>query len=342
MILAEAAFRETLLKSTIPTTDHEFAAWVAARWPQPRPTLDEASAMTILGLSDSFGTTGGPENYHYRLEEMPNRQGVAVRVVNFSQPGYGLPEELELLRRFGGRYRPHLVLHGFFVGNDVWPEFALVRCEGFKFALPVHYRSAPLTQFFFLEWLKEKSLSDQSFRRRVQETKHHESVGYFDRQSFLEMERKRLEACSLSDGPSEHRWERVSQALDALRETARQLGALYVMVIHPDQYQIEEGLQRELKETFHLQFDRYDLNLPQRFLAQYCETRGVPYLDLTPHFRSRGAQGGLYQFRETHYTAEGHLLAAGLISNFLQVRGLLKTATSAETPGAAKAVASSD
>jgi len=101
------------------------------------------------------------------------------------------------------------------------------------------------------------------------------------------------------------------------------MGAKYVIVIHPDQSQVEVQLRRELAKTYGLDLKGYDFELPQRFLMNYCSSRAIPCLDLFPSFRARGSQGGLYLVRDTHYNHDGNKFAAALIAKFLRQGSIL-------------------
>jgi hypothetical protein len=115
----------------------------------------------------------------------------------------------------------------------------------------------------------------------------------------------------------------IAHTLDEIHREVERIGAKHVIIIHPDQFQVEEELRRELERTYNLDMNQYDLDLPQRFLLDYCFTKGILCLDLLPTFRARGAAGGLYLLRDTHYNKEGNALAAQLIFNFLEEKKLL-------------------
>ncbi len=90
------------------------------------------------------------------------------------------------------------------------------------------------------------------------------------------------------------------------------------MVVHPDQFQVENVLREILYDRFGLDPADYDLGLPQQFLRAYCEQRGIPCVDLLPTFRANGQQGGLYETYDTHYNDRGNRLAATTIFDFLE------------------------
>jgi hypothetical protein len=117
--LAEGVFRTFFLENKVPESDAEFAEMIARDWPEPRSFAPVPGRLRILGLSDSFGRAGGDANYHYVLERSLRAAGHEVEVVNVSVTALSPKEELDLLERYGERFRPDIVLHGVFTGNDL-------------------------------------------------------------------------------------------------------------------------------------------------------------------------------------------------------------------------------
>lgn len=77
--------------------------------------------VRIVGLGDSFTQgyeVGLGDTYLYRLEEMLTTRGFPVEVVNLGVSGHGTAEELIMLREFGLRFDPDVVILGFFQ-NDL-------------------------------------------------------------------------------------------------------------------------------------------------------------------------------------------------------------------------------
>ena len=77
--------------------------------------------IRIVGLGDSF-TQGYEvdlhETYLYRLEQMLKAQGLPVEVINLGVSGHGNAEELLMLREFALRFRPDVVVVGYY-SNDL-------------------------------------------------------------------------------------------------------------------------------------------------------------------------------------------------------------------------------
>jgi len=309
----ELAFRQLFLVNAVPRTEREFDRLVARGWPRPIPAAKAPGTIRVLGLSDSFGVVGGEANYHYLLEELFGARGLEVEVVNLSVAAYSPEQQLRMLRRWGERFEPDVVLHGFFVGNDfARPGPAQMSYRG----IPVD-RVAGLAAWYpqnllSLQWLAQwrHVLADRRLRAAEGAQNPH---GSFSRETFVRIERTRLSSCKRPKTDVEG-WPHTTYLLDQIGDEARRLGAAHLIVVHPDQFQVEPALLAEIVDTYELDRSEYDLDLPQAYLRAYGSSRGTPLVDLTPHFRAAGGGGGLFLPLDTHYNPKGNRLAAGIIA----------------------------
>lgn len=331
LFIVEAVFRVALVQNLNPETDQEFARLVADTWPQPIPVARDGQSYRILGLADSFGQASGHDNYHYVVERLLNERGTPAGVVNVSVPGYELIDELAILQRFGRRYEPDLVLHGFFVGNDfLTPSESLYTFQDIQFRPRVtglwSYRPR---NFWIFEWLQRYGILLRDRLRLRSEAAASEAPGEQARgqatgppalaiseDDFLRVERKRLEIFR-ADSSQEAQWRDALVVLDAIRAEVEAMGSEYVMVIHPDQLQVEEDLLSQLEAFYQVDLNRYDLAKPQAFLRDYCQERNIRCIDLLPALKAQGAHGGLYLPKNTHYNPAGHIVAAEEIIRLL-------------------------
>jgi hypothetical protein len=123
--------------------------------------------------------------------------------------------------------------------------------------------------------------------------------------------------------PPAQRWRETAGLLEAIRNEAARIGSDYLMVIHPDQLQVEPEVVDALVKHYRLDLSGYDLELPQRFLMQECSTRELHCVDLLPLFRARAEP--LYLIRDTHYNDTGNRLAAEALYDKLIQTGLVAT-----------------
>lgn len=316
LVAVECVFRWVLLVPKVPRTADQFRQVVGRTWPKPVSRQKGPQTRRILGLADSFGEAGGHDNYHYLLTDLLNQSSQTYDMVNFSVSEYEPPDELALLARFGSDFQPDLVLQGFFVGNDFsMPTAPLLRWRGISIRPASGIASARPLNFTILEWLRRFGIVSRDQRTKRQEKARGSAVGSFSRDEFLRIERGRLEICRVNR--PQDTLLAITNVLDAIRAEVLRMDAEHVMIIHPDQYQVETNLLREICEEYHLNAEDYDLGKPQRLIAQYCADRGIPCMDLLPVFREHGAGGGLYLLRNTHYNAEGNRLAARETARFL-------------------------
>ena len=71
---------------------------------------------------------------------------------------------------------------------------------------------------------------------------------------------------------------------------------------------MEQELQGQLEQVCQVNLQQYNLELPQQFLLDYCQSRHILCLDLLPNFKEHGRDGGLYLLQDTHYNIAGNTL----------------------------------
>jgi hypothetical protein len=298
---------------------------ISSSWPRGISIAKPAETFRILGLSDSFGRVGGHSNYHYLLENLLSNAGYNVEVVNISAVDYGPFDELEILKRFGSRYKPDLVLHGFYVGNDLGvPNTTVMTYLGIGVRVPQGYVAYRPRNFLAVQWILSfvTVQIDKVRRKREAHTASPETDGALSKTGFLNVERRYLENFQVDPAP-ERRWVGTVKNLDNIRNEVSQTSALYVLVIHPDQIQINFELRRDLEQVFGLSLDQgYEFELPQHFLNEYCLSREIRCLDLLSTFDTQSTKN-LFQPNDIHYSQSGNSLVAQKIFEFLQKEQLV-------------------
>lgn len=317
LCLTEFVFRTFVMRPKVPRTAAAFAAEVASRWPQPIPEAKPPGTIRIIGLADSFGEAGEHRNYHYLVADRLRAAGWPVEMVNLSVGEYDLEEEQLTLQRWAARYHPDLVLHGFYCGNDFYLTGygELLTYQGISVRRRNFIQHPSYKSFMFLVWARNWFRATLATRAEVT-TDPAAGPGTFSVADFLRIEHDRFEHCALQP-PVAERWAEVAQRLDRLVATAREMGATYAMVVHPDQYQVEPALRQQVIETYGVDVAGYDFEQPQTWLKAWGQRAGVPVIDLLPAFRERGAAGGLFRPRDTHYNQAGNQVAAEVLAEEL-------------------------
>jgi SGNH hydrolase-like domain, acetyltransferase AlgX len=316
-----------LAQIVTPTTEREFLhlmrksdhmGWVP--WPQPIAEQKPAGTYRFIGLADSLGIWGGPESNYFRLLERLLQADGQVQLINLSIDGYEPSHQLRVLP-FGMRYSPDLVVHGFFVGNDfTLSDHRIYKFLGFRTHRTrddVWYRPRDFMLRAWTETVWRIAAETRAVAREKQT-----GISTFSRETFLAMQHFRLNHWGRGGEANRRSLESVFPVLDEIRRIAESGGARYVLVIHPDQTQVDQKLRQELVASFGLRELDFDLDFPQRVMLEYCTTRRVTCLDLLPAFRAHALDGDLYLPRDTHYNEAGRRLAADGIRDFLAAHAI--------------------
>ncbi|MCX6356126.1 MAG: hypothetical protein NTZ78_14675 [Candidatus Aureabacteria bacterium] len=320
LVIAELIFRCFLLQHMVPVTTRDFNTLISSHWSHPVSVAKPEGAFRILGLADSFGTAGGDANYHYILEQLLRQDDPHVEIINISHPAYDPIDELTVFRRFGRHYKPDIVLHSFFVGNDFTARSGdLMSYRGIPVRPCGGLTALRPNRFMLSQLLRSYRILLNDLRQKKKEQSLHEPVGSFSSSEFLRLERDRLVIWRTGSAPMTQ-WDEVSAILDTMRKEVSRNGGTYVMVIHPDQFQVENALREKIFSDYHLTPAHYDIERPQKLLTRYCASRGIPCIDLLPIMCASGSNGGLYLLRDTHYNEEGNRIAARAIYEFLRAK----------------------
>jgi hypothetical protein len=130
------------------------------------------------------------------------------------------------------------------------------------------------------------------------------------------VEARRLAVCLKAPPPSlEKKWQRALAYLGNMAADCRRREVPLAIVLIPDEFQVNSAVLTEALAEAGLSRQAFDLELPQRRLAEFFQKQGVPCLDLLPAFRGKP---GTYVPRDTHWSVRGNRLAASQIAPWLQ------------------------
>jgi hypothetical protein len=320
-VLAAGEFisRRYLLLDMLPSNKSRFSE-IMTQFHGAVPEATDRPA--ILGLADSFGCVGEiGHNFFNVVQHELDSSGFTHAVINLSVSGYQPADELEMLRRFGPRYHPQVVLQAIYVGNDLEDglsarpvstasglllsesSFSLFHPGTWVFPALV-WRAAYLWKNNFIRF--DGGLSSglptypSSHSAQSELRSFHGMLRHFRRTKDFDL------AWFMA-------WKTIRDTIAA----SRSFGAHYVLVVIPDQLQIEDRAQELVFRDPSLRREDYDFQLPQKLLQELARDEGVPWIDLYPEFRESGRSGGLYIFRNPHWTEAGNRLAGKVIARGL-------------------------
>ena len=291
--------------------------------------------VVALGDSFTFASGGLPAAQHWPqvLERrLAARRGTPVEVLRLGVPGTGPRFQLRLWQLEAARLTPDVVVLGFFVGNDFldasqdlaagpgeesWAERLASRS----------YTARAIRNLWRLHGVEEgtpvinvESAGGQGITRGGFEVEGYaerfdDERPSFTEEAYLDLEARRLALCHRGDAERfERRLARVAEILTAFRDEVESTGAYFLVLVIPDEFQVDPELFAGVLTHLGKRREDYDLNLPQRRLAELFAARGIATLDVLPAFREHAAVERLYRPRDSHWNAAGNRLAAELLA----------------------------
>jgi len=245
----------------------------------PKP----ANVFRVLAIGDSVTFGFGvrvEESYPKRLETLLNAAGGSstkrFEVINAGVPATGLVSYLQYLETKGPLLEPDLVLVGI-VLNDIM-DYDAVSAGGnsqnrhsrlrqwlseLNRALLLH------SHLYLLVYMRAKSIAYQTGAADF-------SAAYeFD---FL--------AVQPPSDRQERAWKSSLTRLNQLVDAARQPGVPLVLVVFPEEIQLNARELDLYRRTLRLTLDNSPLDgIPQRRLTEFARVHQVPLVDLLPRFR---------------------------------------------------------
>lgn len=143
------------------------------------------------------------------------------------------------------------------------------------------------------------------------------SSGGQDFEGFLGALAPQVAACRTPiDEVMRARWQRTFSSLDDVRVSCRKERLPLGLVLVPGPFQLNRALQEALARRLNYSAQQFDVDLPQRRLAGFAESRKLPLLDLLPHLRIHAQP--LYRPGGADWNERGSAAAATAIGGWLE------------------------
>ena len=298
-----------------------------------RPGGEQPLALA-LGDSLTFGWGVEYEDaFLTRLERAMGGPQTGLRIIKTGTPGTGTTDQLALLRNLLPQYpKVDMVLLGFNVGND-FTDVAEGGASQFDVVdgLLVRRGAAgtglgPLART--TRWLKRKSYVVQlgaqwlwhRERRRtnaiaVQDRPH---AGLAQRDPWLQQ----FNQIHLREPFPARLQQGVDSALAAftgMQQLARGHDARFLLLVIPRSIQVYDTDRERYAKAFGAAPAEWDMERPQRILAEWARHNGAEALDLLPALRQAASATSerLYYFPDSHLTSAGHRVVAEQLHAYL-------------------------
>jgi hypothetical protein len=273
--------------------------------------------FVVALLADSFGIGIVPHRLNFAtVTELELRKTVGSRfervaVHNLGVPGIGLNEYAYLTQQEVLALNPSVVVLCLFVGNDIEQGYLPHR---------THW-SYTYFQDWRAWWMVSRLplglavyLLDPGLRAAAQ-TGPEPGEPFFSEWTYLNLIEKPRLRVTRPDDPGNRR--RFREAFDALRHFEGVLRDRLLVVLIPDEFQVDDDLWDALMERVE-DASQYDRDFPQAEVLRFCENLEIPVLDLLPILREAHRDGPTYHSRDTHWNERGNRVAGFAIAEAIQ------------------------
>lgn len=315
--------------------------------------IKDPGTYRMVILSDSFNWAGGREGNCTAILEQKFVQHYGkhqVDVINVGYPGTHTGEQLEILKKYGLTYQPDLVILGFFAGNDFVdadPERKRIIVndlyididrdrEWILFGYPIIPQSRLwlfLQQKYkiFSEFSKTEpqpfsspspdvpQVNPQSFfpLLPVIASEPTPAPPGFSRETFLALERSRLEFCNTyplyQTGDYQPKIDYILGKIEEISQLLASKNIKFMVAIYPDEFQVNDQLLDTIIDNFNVKADYYERDCQQNILNRFLTEKNIPHIDFLPQFKAQQKQQPLYVFQDPHWNEAGNQLAAQIL-----------------------------
>jgi len=272
----------------------------------PRPP-HVAYRVAAIGDSVAFGVVPRTANYLTLLEKSLSPGG-AVEVINMGVAGTEPRDYLSILVREGLAFAPNLVMVGFFIGND------------FESARRKPYEYSYVATLAYSLWRIWDAEALDLVRADTGAGSYDDDQPTFSRNRFLEIAVDRAKIYRADDAGLRAPLTRAAALLRDMRDVSKRAGADFLVVMIPDEVQVDTALQDDVLRALGSSRDQVDFRIPNRLLARELTADGISFVDLLPVFESEARQARLYKPQDTHWNLAGNRVAATAIAPALRER----------------------
>ena len=312
-----------------------------------RNSSPEKATYSTVALGDSFTRASGVATpWPQILAEYTGSD-----VLNLGDVGFGPQDELNILRQYGLKKRPKLVIMAYFEGNDLYDAAAYEQANPFilpRFARYILGRSIDAWQA--RRWDGAHAEVAPNYRYPIMLTINNKDLEMAFFSSYIAWLSVNREAIESSQN---YRFER--ETILQVRDLSEAAEARFLLVYVPSKEHVylpylndADILARvftdvptiELDEAGFLQFTseratpeltRQHMDDQASLLADFAAEHKILYLDLTSTFQEETGTGAeLYYPFDTHWNQLGHNLAAETINEYIKE---MLPDTSRKTPG---------
>ena len=272
------------------------------------PPKDDVYRIIGIGDSFTFGVVPYKNNFMTLIESQFQQESLSVEVLNMGIPSTGPKEYLSLLIREGLGLHPDMVLLSFFIGNDFTDSIRQTqKREWYSYSYVVSF-------FNYISTIRPKYEGQIIHEREI----YCDECPTLNQVTYLKMEQARSSIYLTDNTDFIPMLDKAADFLNQIQNICRKKGIKLIVVIIPDEVQINKSLQMEIRNKLMVQEKTWNITLPNERLTVKLKDMGIDYLDLFPYFVKEAKTQQLYRLRDTHWNIAGNQLAAKIIQNHIR------------------------
>jgi len=280
--------------------------------------------MAIIGDSFVFGAVPRKDNFTHVLQELADKSGLNLEVLNMGIAAAEPNNYLALLKKDAVLMNADEVCVLFFIGNDIVQAH-----PDFKTSVWLGIPRETLRQPYLIGSSKEYSYvyrTARSVTRLVREHIDKTPRESFTKANYLAIEYRRSGIYEINK--SKYIMDSYTGAISILKKIANEANLLnkdIFFVLAPDELQVNAKLRSSLVSEYNLSPNDYDFSAPQRIIVNELKQSGIQVIDLLPTFRDAARKDTLYIKQDSHWNKAGNLLAAKSIMSYIKQHAVAKT-----------------
>ena len=269
---------------------------------------DKGENFRILGIGDSFAFGIGPYQYHYLtlLEDKINTGKPAVEIINMGIPSLGPEDYLSIIVREGLELNPDMIILSFFIGNDFTDNTKTLKKKRKLY-------SYSFVTSFFHYLIKIQPRFKAGGKDTIND--YCDTCQSFNYPDYLKVEYHRSLIYQRNNAGTNDLFSHALSFLTQIRDICEKKGIKLVVVLIPDEMQINSKLLQEVKKEFYAPDMVLNPDYPNQVLQAMLQEQNIDFIDLKADFVRASLQQTLYKPNDTHWNIAGNKLAADLIYN---------------------------
>ena len=172
------------------------------------------------------------------------------------------------------------------------------------------------SRFSIKRFLKNYSASHNVFRNLAHSLSHKNRETAWDGVGVKLLDRKLRDPYGVSDQEFDSTWAAAATQLAQAFEESNRINAKFVLLYFPSKEEVYWEFAKEKVSNIENFVERIDRL--RKTVVNYCESRKLLCLDLSPALKARARDGEILYFPiDIHWNEKGNLLVAQEIHNFL-------------------------